>query len=256
MSNLKERLENRLAKNQKFFVAYVMVGEESLEKTYEDVLFLEKAGATLIELGVPFSDPVTDGVVIQESGIKSLKNGTTLADVLALVEKIRKVSDIPLLLMGYLNPFYKYGFENFFKEAKRVGVEGVIIPDLPLEEFPLISDYVKNYGIDYIPFFSPTTPIERINSLCEVGGGFLYVVTSLGVTGEKDLDKESLRKALKEIKSHSSLPIAAGFGISSKEDIAGIIDSCDGVIVGTKIIKLLRANDYKGLEDLMEGFRV
>ncbi|MEQ8153938.1 MAG: tryptophan synthase subunit alpha [Clostridiaceae bacterium] len=253
MSNLGELLKKKKADGEKAFIPYIMVGEDSLDRSYNDILFFEKAGATLIELGIPFSDPTSDGPVIQESGIKALKNKINVEKVLELVKKVREVSDIPLVIMSYINPIYKYGLDKFFKKAKEVNIQGVILPDVPIEELSFIQEYIDKYSIAYIPLYSPTTPKSRVKELCSKGDGFLYVVTSLGVTGEKAIDKKALEEEFKSIREEATLPCMAGFGISSKEDVKEIIQYADGVIVGTKVIKLLRENDYKTLEELVKA---
>jgi len=255
MSNLLKLLNEKKEKGEKAFIPYIMVGEDSLERTYKDILFLEKEGATLIELGIPFSDPASDGTVIQESGIKALKNGVNVHKVFELISKVREVSEIPLVIMSYINPIFKFGLEEFFKKASELSVQGVILPDVPIEEFSFVEKYIKKYEIDYVPLYSPTTPLERIKDLCEVGSGFLYVVTSLGVTGEKEIDKKNLGDSLAKIRENSTLPIMAGFGISSKEDVKVIKQYSDGVIVGSKIIKLLRGDGYAEISELIKAAR-
>ncbi|WP_238883172.1 tryptophan synthase subunit alpha [Clostridium sp. YIM B02551] len=256
MSNLGELLKEKINNGEKAFIPYIMIGEESLDRSYEDILFFEKAGATLIELGIPFSDPTSDGKVIQESGIKALKNGVNVEKVFELIKKVREVSDIPLVIMSYINPIFKYGLEEFFKTSKEVNLQGVILPDVPIEEKAFIEEYIDKYEIAYIPLYSPTTPKSRVKDLCLNGEGFLYVVTSLGVTGEKDIDKKALEEEFNLIRKEATLPLMAGFGISSKEDVKEIIKYADGVIVGTKVIKLLRENDYNTLEDLIKASKL
>jgi len=253
MSNLLKLLNEKKEKGEKAFIPYIMVGEDSLERTYKDILFLEKEGASLIELGIPFSDPASDGTVIQESGIKALKNGVNVHKVFELISKVREVSEVPLVIMSYINPIFKFGLEEFFKRASKLSVQGVILPDVPIEEFSFIEKYIKKYEIDYVPLYSPTTPLERIKDLCEVGSGFLYVVTSLGVTGEKEIDKKNLGDSLTKIRENSTLPIMAGFGISSKDDVKEIKQYSDGVIVGSKIIKLLRGDGYAEISELIKA---
>lgn len=255
MSNLLKLLNEKKEKGEKTFIPYIMVGEDSLERTYKDILFLEKEGATLIELGIPFSDPASDGTVIQESGIKALKNGVNVHKVFELISKVREVSEVPLVIMSYINPIFKFGLEEFFKRASELSVQGVILPDVPIEEFSFIEKYIKKYEIDYVPLYSPTTPLERIKDLCEVGSGFLYVVTSLGVTGEKEIDKKNFGDSLGKIRENSTLPIMAGFGISSKDDVKEIKQYSDGVIVGSKIIKLLRGDGYAEISELIKAAR-
>lgn len=255
MSSLLKLLNEKKEIGEKAFIPYIMVGEDSLERSYKDILFLENEGATLIEIGIPFSDPASDGTVIQESGIKALKNGINAHKVFELISKVREVSHVPLVIMSYINPIFKFGLEEFFKKASELSVQGVILPDVPIEEFSFIEKYIKKYEIDYVPLYSPTTPLERIKDLCEVGSGFLYVVTSLGVTGEKEIDKKNLGDSLAKIRENSTLPIMAGFGISSKEDVKEIKQYSDGVIVGSKIIKLLRGDGYAEISELIKAAR-
>lgn len=230
----------KLRKNgRKVLIPYIMSGDPSLNSTMSYVLDLEKAGADIIELGVPFSDPLADGPTIQRASERSLWHGTTLRKVLALVKDIRKQSDIPLILMTYCNPVFKFGIEAFVKEAARAGVDGVIIPDLIPDEAHDFMKIAKRYGLDTIFLLAPTSTRERINKVVKSSTGFIYFVAITGITGSKLAIGKDMKNTLDSVKRTTNKPVAVGFGISNPAEAATVAELADGIIIGSAIVKLI-----------------
>ncbi|KMT20918.1 tryptophan synthase subunit alpha [Clostridium cylindrosporum] len=252
-NRIESLFETLKEKNKKAFVAYLMSGENSLEKTKQDVLKLEELGADLIELGVPFSDPAADGEIIQKAGIKALKNGVSIKDVLSLTADIRKSSQIPIVIMTYLNPILSLGVEEFFLKASEAGVDGVIIPDVPIEESSIVKDEADKRGISFIPLVTLTSTVERIEKICNLASGFVYSVNILGVTGKMDKISSGATELLQRVKSISSVPVLAGFGVSTPEKAREMKKNCDGVIVGSQIIKLINENKFQDIKKLIDA---
>lgn len=225
-------------KDKKAFIAFITAGDPSLEKTEEFVLTAEKAGADLVEIGIPFSDPIADGPVIQEANVRALKNNVTTDDIFDLVASIRKKTDIPLVFLTYLNPVYKYGYEKFLARCQQLGLDGIIIPDLPFEEKGELAPLAKQYDVDIISLIAPTSE-QRIKTIAEDSSGFLYVVASMGVTGVRTEIKTDLPSILKAVKAASDTPAAVGFGINTPEQAKTISQYADGVIVGSAIVKII-----------------
>lgn len=249
------RIDRAFKKGKTLFIAYIMAGDPRLEETEVLVPALEKAGVDLIELGIPFSDPIADGVVNQEAAMRALASGTTLKKVLKTVEAIRKTSQIPLVIFSYLNPITQFGIEAFAKVAARAGVDGLLALDLPPEESHHYLKAFKKEKLKTIFLIAPTTPIERIKIINKVASGFLYYVSRLGVTGMKEDLAQDLEKRLKEIKEISKLPVAVGFGISKPEHVKQLAPLCDAVVVGSAIVKKVEENlkDPKLIENV-SGF--
>ena len=232
---------NRIAKafaGGKAFIPFVTAGDPSADKTVEYILEMEKAGADLIELGIPFSDPTAEGPVIQAANLRALRGGMTTDGAFGIVEKVRQSSQIPLVFLTYLNPVFHYGYEAFFARCEAAGVDGIIIPDLPFEEKEEVDVVASRYGIDLISMIAPTSK-ERIRKIAKGAKGFLYVVSSMGVTGERTNITTDIGGMLKEIRSVSSVPAAVGFGIHTPDQAAEISKTADGVIVGSAVVKLI-----------------
>lgn len=225
-------------KDKKAFIAFITAGDPSLEKTEEFVLTAEKAGADLVEIGIPFSDPIADGPVIQEANVRALKNNVTTDDIFNLIASIRQKTDIPLVFLTYLNPVYKYGYEKFLARCQQLGVDGLIIPDLPFEEKGELAPLAKQYDVDIISLIAPTSE-QRIKTISEDSSGFLYVVASMGVTGVRTEIKTDLPSILKAVKAASDTPAAVGFGINTPEQAKTISQYADGIIVGSAIVKII-----------------
>jgi len=205
---------------------------------------MEKAGADMIELGLPFSDPLADGPVIQESSQVALQNGVNLRWILGQVKILRESSQIPLALMGYINPILKYGYDEFIADCRKVGVDGLIIPDLPLEEADDIVSMCKSYNISPILFIAPNTSNDRIRTISQMAGDLVYCVAILGITGNKLSKEASLKAYLSRVRKYSVSPFVVGFGIKTRKDVITINRMADGAVVGTAIINIIHnSND-------------
>jgi len=238
-------------KEKKAFVPYIMAGDGGLETLKEKLLFLQECGADAVELGIPFSDPVADGPTIQEAGIRALKKGTTLRKVLETIQTFKTEISIPLILMTYLNPLVAYGINKFAEDAANAGISGCIIPDLPLEEEDFILPALEQQEIALIRLVTLTTPVERIKEIGSRATGFIYAVTVTGITGARNNFSEDLAAFLSSVKSVSSVPVLAGFGVSNAEQVREVCKHCDGVIVGSKIIDLFEQRDLDGIKQLV-----
>lgn len=234
--------EQLKADGKKALITFVTAGDPDMETTEKCVLEMFENGADIVELGVPFSDPIAEGPTIQKASLMSLKGGTTLDKIFELVRSLRKKTDKPLLLMMYINTIFKYGTEKFFSLCKENEIDGVIVPDLPFEERDEITPYAEKYGVYSINLVAPTSH-ERVKMIAKESKGFLYVVSSLGVTGTRSkitTDFDSLLAPLHE--NEISCPACIGFGISNPEQ-AGIMSSyCDGAIVGSAIVNIIAEN--------------
>ena len=223
----------------KAFIPYIMAGDPSLETTKETVLMLEQCGADIVELGVPFSDPLADGPTIQRAAERALKNNVTLRKVIAFVKDIRSSTQIPLILMTYFNPVFKYGSERFIRDASDANVDGLIIPDLPPDEAADFIKHARKANLDTIFLLAPTSTEDRIRIVTKASKGFLYYVSITGTTGSGLLFDGSMERLISEIKGCTDTPIAVGFGVSTPEDAAAVAKVADGVIVGSAIVKKL-----------------
>lgn len=241
---MKSRIENKFIElkkeDKKSLITFISCGDPDLDTTYEMVLEMEKAGASIIELGVPFSDPLADGETIQRASFRALKNNVTINDCFSLVERLRKVTDIPLVFLTYFNPVYQFGFEKFINKCVEVGVDGCVVPDLPIEERIPFEELIGDKPFNVIQLVAPTSE-DRIEELVKTAKGFIYCVSSLGVTGTRATFDKNLANFVGTVKKYSDTPVAIGFGISSKEAVAQLKDISDGVIVGSAIVEKVEA---------------
>lgn len=233
MTRIKKAFEKRKA-----FIAFVTGGDPDIETTRKLIVAMAKAGADLIEIGIPFSDPIAEGIVIQEADVRALCAGTTTDMLFNMVEEIRKETDIPLVFMTYMNPVYTYGTERFMKRCAECGIDGVIIPDVPFEEREEVSGACRDAGVDLISMIAPTSK-ERIHMIAKQAQGFLYCVSSLGVTGVRNQITTDIHAMVEQVKQVSDIPCAIGFGISTPEQASEMASKADGVIVGSAIVKLV-----------------
>ena len=232
-----------MKRNETALIPYIMAGDPDLVTTKTLIFEMEKAGCDIIELGAPFSDPLADGPTIQKAAIRSLRNHTSVSDVLSLVADVRKESKIPLILMTYYNLIFKYGEERFVNDAVSVGLDGIILPDLPPEEAGTLIPPAKKAGLDTIFLLAPTSTDERIKLVCKVSQGFVYYVSLTGVTGARAGVQSSIQDSLKKIKQVTDKPIAVGFGISTPDQAAQVaLWGADGVIVGSALVKVIEEN--------------
>lgn len=247
---ISEKFAELNKKNERALITYIMAGDPSLEETPAVIKSLVAGGADIIELGIPFSDPIADGPTIQAAGERALSSGTSLEKIFQLIPKIRAFTNVPLVFMGYYNPILQYGLDRFFSGMRSHRVEGVIIPDLPLEESGPAFEFSKKYGRDLIFIAAPTTTGDRLEKICSRAGGFLYLVSLLGVTGARESLNSKLPALIAKAKKHSKISVAVGFGVSKPEHVRNILNSgADGVIVGSAIVKLIgekRFSDIAG----------
>ena len=247
------KIERALTKSEKkVFVPYIMAGDGGLATLKEKLLFLQSSGADAIEIGIPFSDPVADGPTIQRAGLRALKNGTTLKKVLEDLQIYKDEIIVPLIIMSYLNPLVAYGIEKFAHAAQKAGVAGCIIPDLPIEEEGYVLPALKKADISIIRLVTLTTPPERIKKIAGGATGFIYAVTVTGITGTRNDFSHDLAGFLATVKELSSIPVLAGFGVSSPQQIEAVCRHADGVIVGSKIIDLFEQGELKEIEKLIK----
>lgn len=237
--------------NQKCFIGFLTAGDPSLEKTVEYILTMEAAGVDLIEIGIPFSDPVAEGPVIERANERALKAGMNLVGVFEIVNRVRETSSIPLLFLTYLNPVYHYGYTNFFQKCKESKVDGIIIPDLPYEEKDEVQQIADEYDITLISLIAPTSK-ERIQQVVKEARGFVYAVSSLGVTGVRSEMGKELKDMVALIKTHTKTPCAVGFGIHTEEQGKNITKYADGIIVGSAIVKIIEEHKENASYHLRE----
>lgn len=252
---------SRTFENGKAFIGFVTAGDPDLETSEKIMLKMAEAGCDLIEIGIPFSDPIAEGPVIQEANLRSLSQGTTTDKVFELTERVSKQIDIPLVYMTYLNVLFKYGYDNFLEKAVKAGISGVIIPDLPFEEKQELQSVAEKYGIDVISLIAPTSE-NRIKMIASDAKGFVYAVSSLGVTGTRSEITTDLDTITKHIKDVTDVPVAIGFGINTPEQAKKYADIADGVIVGSAIVKIIAKHGknapdevYKYVKEMKDAIR-
>lgn len=239
MTRIGKTFEQLRSRGEKALIPYIMAGDPYLERTEELVMTLAQSGADLIELGVPFSDPIADGPVIQRAGLRALKWKTSLRDILKLVSVIRRRTEVPLILMTYANPILKLGEDHFIQEAVSAGVDGVIIPDLPPEEGRPFMSLAEKQGLDVILLAAPTTPSARLGLISRQTRGFLYYVSLIGITGGRLGGLQEIRARVLELRRLTPKPIAVGFGVSTPQQVAALSRVADGVIVGSAMVRLI-----------------
>jgi tryptophan synthase alpha chain len=233
----------------KALVTFVTAGDPDLALTERLIPAMAEAGADIIELGMPFSDPMADGPTIQLSSERALAGGTTLTAILAMVKRVRQGCQVPMLLMGYYNPVFAFGPERFCREAAAAGVDGVLLVDLPPEEAGEFSRFAKSAGVDLISLLTPTSDPSRIDRVKKVGTGFIYYVSVAGVTGARTTVATDIGAMVELIRTRVSLPVAVGFGISTPEQAGQVAGAADGVVVGSALVKLFE--QYRG-DELVE----
>lgn len=221
------------------FVGYLTAGDGGIQRTFDAAMALIAGGVNILEIGVPFSDPIADGPVIQRAATRALENNITLDDILSLIQKLREHTDIPLILFSYLNPIIKAVQKDFFAKAKQAGLDGILLVDCPYEEAKEIHQQCILNHLSPIYVITPTTSMERLKHIDKHGSGFLYYACRKGTTGIRDAMPEDMADKLREIKSHVHYPVVVGFGISNKEMAADVLRHADGFVVGSLFVKAL-----------------
>lgn len=244
MNRIEAKLATLKEKNEKAFITYMTAGLPNMETTKEIIKAQEEAGTDIIELGVPFSDPAADGPVIQDASYRSILNGTNIKKIFECVKETRKECEIPIIFMMYYNTVYHYGLEAFVDKCIETGIDGLIIPDLPLEEQGELNALLaKENAPILIQLVSPVSK-QRVPMILENARGFVYCVSSMGVTGQQSGFHKNVVNYLKEVKEISKIPVMMGFGIKEAKDVEAVKDTIDGCIVGSHFIRLMEENNY------------
>lgn len=232
------RIQDAFAKNGKAFIGFVTAGDPDLATTKELVMAMVKAGVGIVEFGIPFSDPVAEGPVIQRADTRALEAGTTTDKIFDLVAEVRKETQVPLVFLTYANPIYTYGAEKFFTKCEETGVDGVIIPDIPYEEREEMRPFAEPHKVALVPLIAPTSR-DRIQKIAKLAQGYVYIVSSLGVTGVRSNITTDIKSIVEEARKATDAPIAVGFGIATPEQAYKMAKDSDGAIVGSAIVKLV-----------------
>lgn len=255
MTSITARLRDLAARKEKALVAYVTAGDPTPERTASIVLALERGGADIVELGVPFSDPIADGPVIQRGAERALAAGTTMRKVLGIAAEIRSNSDIPLVLFTYLNPVLKYGVEKLAADAKAAGIDGVLLTDLSVEEADRHIAPFADHDLDTVFLAAPTSTDRRLELVAKYSTGFVYLVSRAGVTGERDSLSSSAGPLVERMRRFTDLPLALGFGIATPEQARNAAELADAVVVGSALVRIIEKTDAAGnLEEDLEAF--
>lgn len=249
------RIARVFSEKPKVLVAYITAGDPSPSRTPALVAAMERGGAGLIELGVPFSDPVADGPVIMRAGDRALRAGTTVAKVLDIAREIRRTSEIPLLLFTYLNPVIRYGLERLARDAKDAGIDGCLLTDASVEEAGSYVDVMRAAGLDTVFLAAPTSTPKRLQLVAQYSSGFVYLVSRTGTTGEQSAVSSSVKPLVSAVRAVTKLPLAVGFGVSRPEHVAEVAAVADGVVVGSAIMRLIEEHAASpDLEQRLETF--
>jgi tryptophan synthase alpha chain len=247
-------LNNKLSKvfdtpNKKAFIAFLTAGDPNADCTVNYILEMERAGADLIEIGIPFSDPTAEGVVIQDANIRALRNGMTTDGAFEIVRRVREKSQIPLAFMTYANPVFHYGYDRFFAKCEELGVDAIIVPDMPFEEKEEMEGPANAHNVAVISMIAPTSE-SRIQMIAGQAQGFIYVVSSMGVTGVRSEIKTDLASIVESIRKVTDVPCAIGFGISTPEQAKKMAEVSDGAIVGSAIVKIIAKSGENAAEEI------
>jgi tryptophan synthase alpha chain len=250
------RIESVFKGGHKALIGYIMAGYPDIKVTPEIAEALAESGADIVELGIPFSDPLADGVTIQKAGYEALRRGTTVKACLEAARELRKKTAIPLVFMTYYNPVLNYGTEGFCRSCREAGINGLIVPDLPPEEGGELEEITRKQDIDMIYLLAPTSTGERIDAVAERSRGFIYLVSLTGVTGARDKLPAELESFVKRVREKTGKPLCVGFGISSAEQAKRVGAIADGVIVGSRLIQLIEKDDTLAtLKSFIAGLR-
>lgn len=255
MSRITEKLESLKKAGRKGLIVYLTAGCPDEKTTLDAVKAAEEAGADIIEIGIPFSDPMADGPVIQKAATVALQGGMTTKRALALISEIRKISSIPLAVMTYYNTVFNYGVEEFIQDFSQAGTDGMIIPDLPFEEGGAARAAAAQAGMDVISFLALTTSKERAKEIVQSASGFIYCVSTTGVTGVREVDYSSIGQVMKEARQHTTVPMAIGFGIGTGIAACRAAQYADAVIVGSAVMQELQNTGVAGAATLVKNLR-
>jgi len=238
-------------KNKKAFIAYLTAGDPSLESTEEFIVALAENGADIIEIGIPFSDPVAEGEVIQDAMARALSKKINPDNIFDMVVRVKKRTQVPLTFMTYLNPLLTYGYDKFFKKCKETGISAIIAPDMPFEEQDEMKEFADKYAIDIVTLIAPTSD-ERIEMIAKSSKGFVYFVSSMGVTGVRAKITTDIKGMVGKIKKFTDTPVAVGFGIATGEQAREMTKYADGAIIGSAIVKIIAEHKEKAVPKLIE----
>lgn len=252
MNRIDAAFERLRSEGKKAFVSYVAAGDPSFDASLEVVKALADAGSDVIELGLPFSDPLADGIVNQMAADRALKSGMSTPRVLDLIRKFRETHETPIVLFTYLNPIFTYGFEKFHTDAATAGADGILLLDLPPDEARENADLAQSEGLKRISLIAPTTPPPRVKLLAESAEGFIYALSRTGVTGAHGVPSEGIGEQVAKIKRHATAPVCVGFGITTPDQAAMVAKAADGVIVGSAIVKQIELNPERAAEAVRE----
>ncbi|HKL26283.1 MAG TPA: tryptophan synthase subunit alpha [Desulfuromonadales bacterium] len=244
MSRIEDTLGALRDRGEKALITFITAGDPDLEVSEQLIHTLVEAGADVIELGFPFSDPMADGPTIQASSERSLAAGTDLRGILELVRRVRQHTNTPIVLMGYYNPVFIYGPERFARDAAAAGIDGLLLVDLPPEETAELQPFLQAAGLDLITLLAPTTDRERMRRLAGTAEGFLYYVSMTGVTGSRQVDAAAIREAVGDLQASSRVPVAVGFGVTSPEAARTIAGFADAVVVGSALVRIIEEHGH------------
>lgn len=242
MNRIKQKFQELKSKGESGLVGFVTAGDPDMQTSLSLIQKMCEAGMDLLELGIPFSDPTSDGPVIQRSSLRALQKGMTLAKALEMTAAIRQTTAIPIILFSYYNPILAYGLERFYQDGLKVGADGLLVVDLPPEESPEMTDTWPGDELALIRLVAPTTPQARMQTIAEGASGFLYLVSKTGVTGSAGLDTGAIAGHARNLRALTHLPICVGFGISTPEDVAAVARVADGVVIGSAFERLIEEN--------------
>ena len=243
MSRIGAKFEQLKSSGRKGFIPFITAGDPDLDTTRRLVLTLAQEGADIVELGVPFSDPMADGPTIQASSMRALANGTKLANILEIVAELRRETQVPIVLFSYLNPLYRYGLHRLAGDAAAAGVDGFLVTDAIDEDALSISEVLRPAGMDLISLVAPTTSDRRLESIAAAANGFIYAVSRTGVTGARRESSDAAETLVKRIRQHTGLPVAVGFGISTRKQVEEVWNYADAAVVGSAIVKVIEGSD-------------
>ena len=246
MNKIKDAFQDKKA-----FIAYLMAGDPDLQMSAEYILTAQEAGADMVEIGIPFSDPIAEGEVIQAASLRALDAGARLDRIFDMIASIKDKMRVPMVFMTYLNPVFVYGYDRFFSRCEQIGICGIIIPDLPFEEQSEAKEIAGKYGVEVITLIAPTSE-KRIAEIARNAEGFIYLVSSMGVTGVRGEITTDLPLIVSEIRKHTAIPVAIGFGISTPEQAAHYSAMADGIIIGSAIVRIIGQHGDKAHQDLAE----